>query len=61
MYKPGEISLAKGDMLKITANGRDKSGKHRFNNGAVYEVAGFTKGGDIRLATAGCWARISGI
>ena len=48
VYQPGEIQLAKGDTIRVTANGRDKSGKHKLNNGAVYQVAGF-KGGDIQL------------
>ena len=50
VYQPGDIRLAKGDTLRITANGRDKSGKHKLNNGAIYQVGGFTKGGDIQLA-----------
>jgi conjugative relaxase-like TrwC/TraI family protein len=50
VYAPDEIALAKGDAIRITANGRDKSGKHRLNNGTIYEVAGFTKSGDITLS-----------
>ena len=46
---PDEIKLAKGDTIRITANGRDKSGNHKLNNGAIYQVGGFTKGGDITL------------
>ena len=49
VYQPGEISLAKGDAIRVTANGSDKSGKHRLNNGAIYEVAGFTRKGEIKL------------
>ena len=49
VYQPGEIALSKGDTIKITANGRDKSGNHKLNNGAIYQIGGFTKGGDIRL------------
>ena len=50
VYTPGELRLASGDTIRITVNGRDKSGKHKLNNGAVYEVAGFTPGGDITLS-----------
>jgi len=49
VYAPGQISLAKGDAIRITANGRDKSGKHRLNNGAIYRVKGFTAKGEITL------------
>ena len=50
VYASDQISLAKGDTIRITANGRDKTDKHRLNNGAIYQVAGFTKGGDITLS-----------
>jgi conjugative relaxase-like TrwC/TraI family protein len=49
VYAPGEISLAKGDAIRITANGRDKSGKHKLNNGSIYRVKGFTGKGEITL------------
>ncbi len=49
VYQPGEISLAKGDAIRITANGRDKSGKHKLNNGAIYRIKGFTRKGEITL------------
>lgn len=50
VYQPGEIALAKGDTIRITANGRDKTGKHKLNNGALYQVAGFSQAGDIQLS-----------
>jgi conjugative relaxase-like TrwC/TraI family protein len=54
VYDSGELPIAAGDRLRITQNGftlpEKKRGKgHRLNNGAVYQVEGFTKGGDIRL------------
>jgi ATP-dependent exoDNAse (exonuclease V) alpha subunit len=57
VYAPGKVALAKGDKLRITQNGftnearRGLLGKEkaRLNNGAVYEVEGFTKGGDIKF------------
>jgi ATP-dependent exoDNAse (exonuclease V) alpha subunit len=50
VFAPNQTRLAKGDTVRITANGKDKSGKHKLNNGAIYQVAGFSQGGDIRLA-----------
>jgi len=48
-YRSEEVRLAAGDAIRFTANGRDTSGKHRLNNGATYQIASFTKDGDIRL------------
>lgn len=60
LYMPGQVALAKGDKLRITQNGLvaretrrgllDTKAKDRLDNGAVYEVDGFTKKGDIRLS-----------
>jgi ATP-dependent exoDNAse (exonuclease V) alpha subunit len=54
--RPEKLSLAEGDRLRITQNGfvpdtrsGAKGGKFRLNNGALYEVEGFTKGGGIQL------------
>jgi conjugative relaxase-like TrwC/TraI family protein len=49
VYKRSTLALARGDVIRITANGKDKSGKHRLDNGRQYTVAGFTKEGDIAL------------
>jgi len=59
LFTPERVALAKGDKLRITMNGftqetrrgaLGRKAKDRLNNGAVYEVDGFTKEGDIRLA-----------
>jgi conjugative relaxase-like TrwC/TraI family protein len=57
LYAPEQVSLAKGDKLRITQNGfaRESKGllgksKNRVNNGAVYEVEGFNREGDIKLS-----------
>jgi conjugative relaxase-like TrwC/TraI family protein len=49
-YRKDSIRLAKGDLIRITANGKSKDGEHKLNNGAVYSVAGFTSKGDIALS-----------
>ena len=53
------MALAKGDKLRITMNGfveretrrglLGRKAKDRLDNGAIYEVDGFTRKGDIRL------------
>ena len=48
-YRRGSLTLATGDLIRVTANGKTADGKHRLNNGAQYEVAGFTRGGDVKL------------
>jgi hypothetical protein len=49
-FRPAALSLASGDQLRITHNGKTKDGKHRLNNGAIYTVKKFTASGDIRLS-----------
>jgi conjugative relaxase-like TrwC/TraI family protein len=53
LYRPGELQISKGDLLRFTKNGRTADGKHRLNNGSRYTVKGFTKTGDIVLAENG--------
>jgi conjugative relaxase-like TrwC/TraI family protein len=57
VYRPNNLSLAVGDSVRITQNGFTKETrragrafKSRLNNGAVYQVAGFSKSGDLELA-----------
>ena len=47
-YRVAELKVAKGDLVRITANGMTKDG-HRLNNGAVYGIEGFSESGDLRL------------
>ena len=49
VYKKDEIQLAKGDLIRITAGGKTKDGKHRLDNGNIYQIRSFTEQGDIRL------------
>ncbi len=48
-FRPDTIRFSKGDVIKITANGMTKDGKHRLNNGSIHTVKGFTAQGDIEL------------
>ena len=43
MYEPGEIALAKGEVVRVTANGKARDGS-RVTNGSSYTVAGFGDG-----------------
>jgi len=43
------LGVARGDHLRITKNGRTQEGRHRLNNGSIYEVKGLTKDGKIKL------------
>ena len=57
VYETQKLALAAGDKLRITMNGFTRETRRgllgdrgdRLNNGSIYEVAGFTKTGDIRL------------
>lgn len=48
-YHPVSMPVAERDLIRITVNGKTKDGKHRLNNGAVYQVAAITDQGDVRL------------
>lgn len=50
VYREATIALAAGDTVRITANGRDTTGKHRVDNGRIDTVRGFTPDGAIVLA-----------
>ena len=50
VFKAGEVRLAVGDVVRITNNGRDVTGKHRVDNGRIDTVAGFTRDGGIKLS-----------
>lgn len=59
IYSKDKVALAAGDKLRVTLNGYleqearrgawGRKAKDRINNGSIYEVGGFTKGGDIKL------------
>jgi conjugative relaxase-like TrwC/TraI family protein len=49
VYETQTLPLVPGDKIRITQNGFTSDGKHRLNNGAVYQVKGFTKADDLKL------------
>ena len=51
VYAPRTIALAAGDKIRITQGGTAVGKTHRLNNGAMYEVKGFTDTGDILIKT----------
>jgi conjugative relaxase-like TrwC/TraI family protein len=48
VYESRQISVATGDLIRITQNGFTKD-RRRLNNGDLKQVKGFTKDGDIKL------------
>lgn len=49
VYEPKQVSISKGDKIRITDNGKTNENIHLFN-GNVYSVEGFERAGDIRLS-----------
>ncbi|MBX3359845.1 MAG: AAA family ATPase [Phycisphaeraceae bacterium] len=49
LFRTGALELADGDRVRITRNGMTLDGKHRLNNGAIYEVSRFDRDGNIVL------------
>ena len=50
VYRQEEIRLAKGDRIRITKGSKTREGT-RINNGDMFTVTGFTRGGHIKLNT----------
>ena len=46
VYRPQTLSLGVGERIRLTAGGKTKNGDHRLNNGSMFTIEGFTKGGD---------------
>lgn len=49
VYEQSELHLTAGDRIRITANGKSADGKHRLNNGSIYQVRSVTAKGEIEL------------
>jgi len=47
VYRPAQLTLAEGDRIRVTSNGKSKDGKHKLTNGALFTVRGFTRQGDL--------------
>lgn len=52
VYEERQMELARGDLIRITRNGRTDDGR-RISNGNVFTVAGFDRKGRIQLTTGG--------
>ena len=48
VFRPQAIPLAAGECVRVTHGGKTRDG-HKLENGATFEVAGFTDRGDLRL------------
>ncbi len=49
VYRRQKTRLSKGDLVRITRNGKTKDKKHSLNNGSVYRIKSFNKQGDLVL------------
>ena len=59
VFEEREISLGRGDRIRITRNGKSDDGR-RLNNGDVFTVTGFGRDGKIRLNTGAVLGRDHG-
>jgi ATP-dependent exoDNAse (exonuclease V) alpha subunit len=50
VFHPAELSVAVGDVLRITQNGKTADGKQRLNNGDLVHVTGFDPRGNLLTA-----------
>ncbi len=51
-YRPRTLTIAPGEVIRITRNGKTADGRHAVSNGGLFTVQGFTPQGDIQLAAA---------
>lgn len=49
VFESGEIDIAQGDKIRLTANGKSSDGRNLFNGSAFY-VEGFEQDGGMRLS-----------
>lgn len=50
VFRPAQLAVARGDLLRVTRNGATADGKRLDNGATLSPVVGFTDQGDIRLA-----------
>ena len=48
-FIPRQMALARGDLIRVTQNGKTADGKHTLNNKSQYRVSGFDDRGNILL------------
>ena len=49
VYSESTMGVAEGDLLRATAKGKTRDGKHTISNGGIYRVKGFDRQGDLML------------
>ncbi len=49
VFERQDIRIAKGDKIRITANGKSNDGKNLFN-GSIFSIEGFDKQGNLKLS-----------
>jgi conjugative relaxase-like TrwC/TraI family protein len=49
VFRPSQIELAQGDVVRVTHNGRTADDRHRLENGSIYKVKNFDPDGNIVL------------
>lgn len=50
VFRQDSICLTEGDLIRITKGGTTLVGKHRLNNGDVFQLKGFDKAGNLVLS-----------
>ncbi|MEZ6104471.1 MAG: MobF family relaxase [Pirellulaceae bacterium] len=57
IFRESGLAIARGDLIRMTANGTTLDGKHRLNNGSVHRVKGVDARGNIKLQNGWTIAR----
>jgi len=47
VYRPAKLTIAVGDRVRVTRNGKTKDGKHKLRNGGLFTLHGYTSQGDL--------------
>jgi conjugative relaxase-like TrwC/TraI family protein len=57
LYRAATLNIARGELLRVTQNGKTADGKHKLNNGQIVKVKDFSEQGDIVLENGWTIAR----
>ena len=49
VFRRSRLTLAAGDRIRITRNGKTADGRHDLSNGDLYTISGFDKSGNVIL------------